>query len=51
VPELFEERMYLPMRAAAVWAAGRLRLLQSGSVQLYLLYIAAALVILLVVYR
>jgi hydrogenase-4 component B len=51
VPELFEERIYLPMRAAAVWAAGRLRLLQSGSVQLYLFYIAAALVILLVVYR
>lgn len=51
VPELFEERVYLPMRAAAVWAAGRLRLLQSGSVQVYLLYIAAALVVLLVVYR
>jgi hydrogenase-4 component B len=51
VPELFEERVYLPLRAAVVWAAGRLRLLQSGSVQLYLLYIAAALVVLLVVYR
>lgn len=51
VPELFEDRVYLPMRAAVVWAAGRLRLLQSGSVQLYLLYIAAALVVLLVVYR
>lgn len=51
VPELFEDRVYMPMRAAVVWAAGRLRLLQSGSVQLYLLYIAAALVVLLVVYR
>jgi hydrogenase-4 component B len=51
VPELFEERIYLPLRAAVVWSAGRLRLLQSGSVQLYLFYIAAALVVLLVVYR
>lgn len=51
VPELVEGRVYLPLRAALVWAAGRLRLLQNGSVQLYLLYIAAALVGLLVVYR
>ena len=51
VPEVFEQRVYLPIRGAVVWAAGRLRLLQSGSVQLYLLYIAAALVVLLVVQR
>lgn len=51
VPALFEERLYLPLRTAALWGAGRLRLLQSGSVQMYLLYMMAALAILLVVAR
>ena len=51
VPERFEDSVYLPLRAAAIWAAGRLRLLQNGSVQLYLLYIAVVLVGLLVVTR
>jgi hydrogenase-4 component B len=51
VPALFEERLYLPLRGLALWSAGRLRLLQSGSVQLYLLYMVAALGILLVVAR
>ena len=32
VPALFEERLYLPARRLALWGAGRLRLLQSGSV-------------------
>ncbi len=49
VPALFEERLYLPLRALALWSAGRLRLLQSGSVQAYLLYMMAALAVLLVV--
>lgn len=49
VPGLFEERLYAPARALAVWSAGRLRLLQNGSVQLYLLYIMAALIVLLLV--
>ena len=44
VPALFDERLYEPARAAAVWMAGRIRLLQAGSVQLYLLYMMAALV-------
>jgi len=51
VPALFEERLYLPLRALALWGAGRLRLIQSGSVQAYLLYMMAALAVLLVVAR
>jgi hydrogenase-4 component B len=46
VPALFEERLYEPTRAAALWMAGRIRLLQAGSVQLYLLYMMAVLVLL-----
>jgi len=51
VPGLFEERVYAPARTLALWTAGRLRLLQNGSVQLYLLYIMAALIVLLLVAR
>jgi hydrogenase-4 component B len=51
VPALFEERLYVPLRTLALWGAGRLRLLQSGSVQLYLLYMMVALGVLLVVAR
>ena len=51
VPAIFEERFYLPARGIAIWSAGRIRLLQNGSVQVYLLYLMAALVTLLVVAR
>jgi hydrogenase-4 component B len=51
VPALFEERLYLPLRELALWSAGRLRLIQSGSVQAYLLYMMVALAVLLVVTR
>lgn len=51
IPALFEERFYLPLRALSMQTAARLRLLQSGSVQAYLLYMLAALVILLLVAR
>jgi hydrogenase-4 component B len=51
VPALFEERLYLPLRGLALWSAGRLRLIQSGSVQVYLLYMMAALAVLLVLAR
>jgi hydrogenase-4 component B len=51
VPLLFEERLYLPLRSLTFWAAGRIRLLQGGSVQLYLLYMIAALGVLLLVSR
>jgi hydrogenase-4 component B len=49
VPALFDERLYEPGRAAAVWLAGRVRLVQAGSVQLYLLYMMAALITLILV--
>ena len=49
VPALFDERLYEPARSAAVWLAGRIRLLQAGSAQLYLLYMMAALVLLVLV--
>jgi hydrogenase-4 component B len=51
VPALFDERLYEPARNAAVWMAGRVRLLQAGSVQLYLLYMMAALILLILVTR
>jgi hydrogenase-4 component B len=51
VPALFEERLYVPLRTFMLWGAGQLRLLQSGSVQLYLLYMMVALGVLLVVAR
>jgi hydrogenase-4 component B len=49
VPALIDERLYEPVRASAVWVAARVRLLQAGSVQLYLLYMMAALVALILV--
>ena len=51
VPLVFEERFYLPARALAIWAATRVRLLQAGSVQLYLFYMMVALIGLLAVSR
>ena len=49
VPALFEERFYYPGRHVAFWLAGRLRLLQNGSVQAYLFYIMVALTVLVLV--
>jgi len=46
VPALFEERLFEPARVAAIWMASRVRLLQAGSVQFYLLYMMAALLVL-----
>ncbi|HLF79913.1 MAG TPA: proton-conducting transporter membrane subunit [Dehalococcoidia bacterium] len=51
VPLVFEERLYLPLQSFLFWASSRLRTLQAGSVQLYLLYMMAALALLLVVSR
>jgi hydrogenase-4 component B len=51
VPATIEERVYLPMRALAVWSARRVRGLQNGSVEVYLLYIFMALLALLAVAR
>ena len=49
VPPIIEERLYHPARSLAIWSARRVRGLQNGSVQLYLLYIVGTLVVLLVV--
>ena len=51
VPAMFEERVYHPARGFAIWSAARVRTVQNGSVQVYLLYIVATLVILLGVTR
>ena len=51
VPALIEERLYLPLRGMALWAARRIRALQNGSAESYLLYVFAALLVLLVVAR
>jgi len=47
-PDVFEHGVYRPAFRALGWVVARLRLLQHGRLQLYVLYIAAALVILLV---
>jgi hydrogenase-4 component B len=51
VPALFEERLYKPLRSGVLWAAGHVRVVQNGSVQMYLLYMVAVLGFLLVVAR
>ncbi len=51
VPALIEERLYLPLRGLAIWSAQRIRAFQSGSVELYLLYLFIALLTLLVFAR
>jgi hydrogenase-4 component B len=51
VPAIVEERLYLPLRTLAIWSAQRIRAFQNGSVELYLLYVFAALLALLVVVR
>ncbi len=51
VRHLIDERLYGPLHRAAVGAAELARRLQSGSLQLYLAYAVAALVVLLLVAR
>jgi hypothetical protein len=51
VPAAIEERLYLPLRGMAIWSARRIRAFQNGSVELYLLYVFAALLALLLVAR
>jgi hydrogenase-4 component B len=51
VPAVIEERMYLPLRGFAIWFAQRIRAFQNGSVEFYLLYVFAALLVFLVVAR
>lgn len=47
-PDIFRERLFAPVFRGIVWGLSKLRWLQHGRVQLYMLYIAAALVALLV---
>jgi hydrogenase-4 component B len=51
VPALVEEWVYLPLRGMAIWSAQRIRAFQNGSVEFYLLYVFAALLVMLVVAR
>lgn len=51
VSHVIDERLYGPLHRAAVGAAQLIRRLQSGSLQLYLAYAVAALVVLLLVAR
>ncbi len=51
VPAVVEERVYLPMHSLAIWSARRIRALQNGSVEFYLLYVFIALAALLAVAR
>lgn len=47
-PDVFADRLYRPVLAAMGWSSGKLHLLQQGRVHLYLVYILATLVVLLV---
>jgi hydrogenase-4 component B len=49
VPSVFEDRLYNPLRAGVLWAANQVRVIQNGSVQMYLLYMMAVLALLLLV--
>jgi hypothetical protein len=48
---IFDDAIYGPMNRMLRAFAGRVRLLQSGNVHLYLLYILVALVVLLIIAR
>jgi hydrogenase-4 component B len=48
---VFERLLYQPVVRAMHWISGRIQLLQSGSLHLYLGYILATLVVLLLVWR
>ena len=43
----FEQRIYRPMSHGILWAAAKMRRLQSGSIQLYLAYVFVTLILLL----
>jgi hydrogenase-4 component B len=45
VTDLFMEKVLTPLAHAGIWASGRMRFLQPGRIQLYLIYMAAALVV------
>jgi hydrogenase-4 component B len=47
-PDVFREYFYSPLFNGIAWCAGQIRRLQHGNIQLYVLYIAATLLILLI---
>ena len=47
VEELFEQRIYRPLRILIVRASRRIRAIQAGSIHAYLLYIFLTLILLL----
>jgi formate hydrogenlyase subunit 3/multisubunit Na+/H+ antiporter MnhD subunit len=47
-PDVFQQRLYGPVFLAVSWAAARLRWFQQGRIQLYVLYIALTLLVLMV---
>jgi hydrogenase-4 component B len=51
VPPVFERHLYHPVTHGLLWVANRLRRLQSGSLRLYLVYVLATLVALLILAR
>jgi hydrogenase-4 component B len=49
VEEVFQTRIYRPLNLAALRLSRRLRALQAGSIQAYLIYIFITLIVLLMV--
>jgi hypothetical protein len=47
-PDVFDEYLFRPIFAALVWVASKLRRFQNGRIQLYVLYIALTILVLLV---
>lgn len=48
LPDAFYERLYRPLFAAVGWGASKLRWLQQGRIQAYVLYIALTILVLLI---
>jgi hypothetical protein len=48
VEEIFETRIYRPLHRWVLWASRRMRALQAGSLQAYLIYIFITLLLLLI---
>ena len=47
-PDVFRDYLYRPVFFGVVWAASKLRWLQHGRIQLYVLYIALTILVLLI---
>jgi len=47
-PDVFHDYLFQPVFRAIAWAASKLRWLQNGRLQLYVLYIALTILVLLV---